>query len=249
MPTMEDVDALLQQGLTIYAAAKRLGIAESSLRLRLRTGRRYMTCRECGERIPVRIGDKRLQFCSKKCSDKYFSRKYHRRDNPKKEFDCANCGVHVTPDFGDQRRKFCCDKCRYEYNNEIARKKIVKQRTVRKEFDCKFCGVHVVPEYGDKRRSFCSRECNKRYAYTRFERYNATKKKDVQEDFTPTTFYCKMCGETAVTTPENPTPFFCCDLCREWYSKYLNAKNKRLIYERFEKAKKENCDNDKRDND
>ena len=179
-PTMTDADALLQTGLTVHATAKKLDVANSSLRFRIINGRRSITCRECGAVVPVRFGERNRVFCSLRCYRRWHSRKaarerYSKKHGGKREFVCKFCGVKFVTEIGDLRHYYCSAACRH--NADIARHK-AKRETPAKFF-CLMCGAEVVRGYGDKRQKYCSSLCmeyynkyllakNKKLVYKRF---------------------------------------------------------------------------------
>ena len=179
-PTMTEADSLLKTGMTVYATAKKLNVANSSLRIRIINGRRELTCRECGAVVPIRFGDHRRAFCSERCSRRWHSRKgarqrYAKKHGGKREIVCKFCGVTFVKEFGDPRRDYCSAACRY--NAMIAR--LHAKRQTPDKFFCLMCGAEIVKKHGDKRLKYCSALCmeyynkylmakNKQLVYRRF---------------------------------------------------------------------------------
>ena len=179
-PTMTDAEALLQTGMTVYSTAKKLGVANSSLRFRIINGRRSITCRECGAVVPVRFGERYRVFCSLRCCRRWHSRngarqRYEKKHGGNREIVCKFCGVKFVIEIGDLRRSYCSTECR---NNAAIARQRDKRHTPTKFF-CLMCGKEIVREYGDKRLKYCSALCmeyynkyllakNKKLVYKRF---------------------------------------------------------------------------------
>lgn len=148
--------------------------------------------------------------------------------NGRREFTCKECGAVVRLKFGEHNRKFCSLKCGRRYwSRKQSRARYAKKHGGKREFVCQFCGVKFVTEIGDTRHSYCSAAC----------RYNAMIARLHAKRQTPDKFFCLMCGAEIVRGNGEKRLKYCCPLCRDYYNKWLVAKNKQLVYKRFMEAK------------
>lgn len=106
-PTMTDAEALLQTGMTVYSTAKKLGVANSSLRFRIINGRRSITCRECGAVVPVRFGERYRVFCSLRCCRRWHSRNGARQRYAKKHGGNGTSSVSSAASNSLSRSAIC----------------------------------------------------------------------------------------------------------------------------------------------
>lgn len=182
--TMDDADKLLKSGLSMYATAKKLNIAVSSLRLRILSGRREFKCKECGAVVPIPFGSYKRYFCSRKCSTRYYSRKsarecYAKKHGGKREFVCKFCGGKFETEIGDKRRGYCSESCRYHAHLAYMQARRQTKEKAPEKFYCLMCGEEIVRDFGDKRRKYCTPLCMKFYTLYRV----AKNKKRVYQKF------------------------------------------------------------------
>lgn len=158
-----------------------------------------LLCKQCKqlfykEKVRIQVvlgGNGTLDFCSRKCCNKY-------KTKPTIQTKCDFCGKEITKkiyQYGSNKHYFCSQKCtkRYRGNPPVQTK-------------CDFCGKNIKKPFIDyklKRHHFCSQKCNISF------RGNS-----------PIQFNCNQCGKLSTKSAHHFKKYkthFCCKSCSTTY--------------------------------